>query len=69
MVAAEERLAHAVEDLGRVARQGVLPKQDGEPVVRGVGPNLDRPPVATVGYFMDHGGLLGIGAVKRPAQR
>ena len=54
MIAAQERFAHAVEDLGGVALQRILPKQDGEPVVRGIGANLDRPPVAAVRHFMDH---------------
>jgi hypothetical protein len=68
VITSQERFTHSIEDLGGMSRQRVLPQQDGEPIVGGIGPHLDRAAGSRVGYFVDYCGLLDMRAVECPAQ-
>ena len=69
VIAAQECLAHSIEDLGGMTLKRALAEQNGEPVVGGVGANLDRSPVAAVEHLVHHRDLLGMGPVQGAAQR
>ena len=69
VIAAQERLAHAIEDLGGVALERILAEQHGESIVGRVGADLDRSPVAAVEHFVHYRNLLGMRPVQGAAQR
>jgi hypothetical protein len=69
VVTPQERLAHTVEDLRGVTGLRVFPKQDGESVVGGIGPDLHRTARADIGDLMDHGRLVGVCPVERAPQQ
>ena len=69
VIAAQERLAHSIENLGCMTLKRALAKQHGEPIVGRVGANLDRSPVAAVEHLMHHRDLLGMGPVEGASQR
>jgi len=68
VVAGHEGLGHGIQDLGMVTREGILPKENGESVARGIDPDLDRAAVSGIGDLVGHCGLVGIGPVQRPSQ-
>ena len=68
VVAAQEGLTHAVEDLGGVARERTLPEQHRQTVLGRVGPDFHWPAAADIGHFVHHRDLLDMGPVQGSAQ-
>jgi hypothetical protein len=68
VVTPQKCLTHAIQDLGRVTCEWVLPEKNGETVIRRIGSYFDRSASSGVRYLVDDCGLIGIGTVQCPSQ-